>query len=67
MSAMLDPPILLSTAEVARRLDVSEHTVRRLVRGGHLRARQIYPRSRLRFLLEDVERLLAPGEREEAA
>jgi excisionase family DNA binding protein len=58
-----DPPIMLSTSEVARHLDVSVETIRRYARTGVLPARQYYPGARLRFLLDDVEQLRAPGPR----
>jgi excisionase family DNA binding protein len=59
---MTDPPVFVTSSEAARRLGVSEESIRRLCRAGVLRAHRIYSRGRWRIRLDDVERLLAPRE-----
>jgi excisionase family DNA binding protein len=61
-----EPPILLTTAQTARHLQLSVETARRLAREGHLPARRLYPGGRWRFVLDDIE-ALANGEREVVA
>jgi excisionase family DNA binding protein len=53
----------LNTPEVARILDVSTATVRRLTATGVLPSRQPVPRGTLRFAPEDVEALLEQAKR----
>jgi len=68
MAVSTDPPDWLTSDQTARHLNVSVETVRRYARTGVLRAHRLYGRGRLRFLLDDVERLLdPPSDREEAA
>jgi excisionase family DNA binding protein len=50
---------LLRPFEAQEALGISDSTLRRLVRAGHLPAVRIRPGARPRFRLEDVERLLA--------
>lgn len=57
---------LLTSGQVARRLGVSTTTVRRLVTDGSLAAVRLRERGDLRFLAEDVERLVAERRREAA-
>ena len=54
---------LLSTADVAPMLGVTEMTVRRLVKEGRLRAWQLVPRSPLRFRAVDVAELIVAAAR----
>jgi excisionase family DNA binding protein len=61
-TAATEPPITLTTAEVAKLLDLSEERVRWLARNGHLSARRVYARGRWRYLLDEVERVLEPTE-----
>jgi excisionase family DNA binding protein len=53
---------LLTSRQVAQRLNLSVWAVRRLVAAGHLPAVRFGPRGHLRFRSEEVERLIA-GER----
>jgi DNA-binding transcriptional MerR regulator len=56
-----DAPVPLDRAEAARRLHVSERTIRRYARGGLLDEIAIGPR--LKFVSEEsVERMLRGGE-----
>jgi excisionase family DNA binding protein len=69
MSVSLDPPIMLTTAEAARHLGVSEASIRRYAREGHLPASRLYGRGRWRYELADVDALLveSPSRDREAA
>lgn len=64
-TAIKDAPSsdLLSTADVAPMLGVTEMTVRRMVKEGRLRAWQLGPRSPLRFRAADVAELAAAAAR----
>jgi excisionase family DNA binding protein len=55
---------LLTTREVAERLSVTVWTVRSLADGGALPVVRFTPTSRMRFRVEDVERLARLGSRE---
>jgi excisionase family DNA binding protein len=48
---------LLTTQQAAAHLGVSVENIRRLVNAGHLDARRLHPRARLRIALEAVEQL----------
>ena len=60
---------LLTSAEVAEKLQMSPEAVCRAVKAGHLPALRVGPRGRLRFCRSDVERALqhARGESAQAA
>lgn len=53
------PRTLLSMAEVCKRLDCSDDTVRRLIADGLLRPPKKYPRLGLRFEEYDIEHFIA--------
>jgi excisionase family DNA binding protein len=54
---------LLDVTQAARRLHVSEHTIRRRLRDGSLRGFRIAPRGGIRIDERSLEDLLVPYER----
>jgi excisionase family DNA binding protein len=55
-----ESPRLLDVAQAARRLHVSEYTIRRRIRDGHLPAFRIAPNGGLRIAAASVEQMLVP-------
>jgi excisionase family DNA binding protein len=56
-----DPPVVLSTTEVAKELGCSTDTVRRLIASGRLPAFRTYGKGHLRVRFDDVVRLREEG------
>lgn len=55
-----ESPRLLDVAQAARRLHVSEYTIRRRIRDGHLAAYRVAPNGNVRIAAEAVEAMLVP-------
>lgn len=51
----------MKVSEAAKRLQVSEITVRRMIKNGHLKASRLYKTANWRISEEEVERILKGG------
>ena len=60
-------PEPITTREAARRLNVSQKTVRRWIERGHLAAAELVPGCSLRVSKESVDRILANWKRKTSA
>lgn len=51
---------VLTVAQVAEQTGYSEYHIRRLLRSGHIAARQLTPKARWLIPIEEVERISRP-------